>query len=92
MDRMMQVHIEIQNAARGPVSWGRWDKWSGPVWGKNSGYNNTGILVEYLLARNRIFKMILKLLQNSSPDPISFTRGTFVRFPEPMPESFALPP
>jgi len=34
--------------------------------------------------------MYLKLLQFDSPEPISLTNGTFARFPEPMPESFAL--
>jgi len=34
--------------------------------------------------------MYLKLLQFESVEPISLTRGTFARFPDPMPESFAL--
>jgi hypothetical protein len=34
--------------------------------------------------------MYLKLLQFESPEPISLVNGTFARFPEPMPESFAL--
>jgi len=34
--------------------------------------------------------MYLKLLQFESAEPISLTNGTFARFPEPMPDSFAL--
>jgi len=34
--------------------------------------------------------MYLKLLQFESAEPISLTGGTFARFPDPMPESFAL--
>jgi len=34
--------------------------------------------------------MYLKLLQFESAEPISLTNGTFARFPDPMPESFAL--
>jgi len=34
--------------------------------------------------------MYLKLLQFDSPEPISLTGGTFARFPDPMPDSFAL--
>ena len=34
--------------------------------------------------------MYLKLLQFDSAEPISLVNGTFARFPEPMPDSFAL--
>jgi len=34
--------------------------------------------------------MYLELLQFDSAEPISLTNGTFARFPNPMPESFAL--
>jgi len=34
--------------------------------------------------------MYLKLLQFESAEPISLTNGTFAKFPDPMPESFAL--
>jgi len=34
--------------------------------------------------------MYLELLQFDSAEPISLTNGTFARFPDPMPESFAL--